>query len=44
MSKNALSTLMRDLADVSMNLQPKDFASASPSGNEVSQYDSSRGK
>lgn len=31
MSKKALSTLMRLLAEVSMNVQPKEWASALPS-------------
>lgn len=31
MSKNALSTLMRDLAEVSMNVQPKERARSRPS-------------
>ncbi len=31
MLKKALSTLMRDFAEVSMNLQPKPRATASPS-------------
>lgn len=36
MSKNAFSTLMRDLAEVSMKRQPKSRASFFPSGIHIS--------